>query len=103
MTYWYMLMLAKIFGGHEQGHTASIQLYMMQWSLDNALRISIGLQIEWTPPPHSLNNIAIYTREHYNNYINDTTTIVSYMKGCAKIIVYGSSHSTVHCNVKYIQ
>ena len=39
MTYWYMLMLAKIFGGHEQGHTESIQLYTMQWSLDSAFRI----------------------------------------------------------------
>ena len=105
MTYWYtrMLMLTKIFGVHDEGHTASIQLYMMQWSLDNALRISIGLQIEWIPPPHSLNNIPKYTREHYINYIIDTTTIVSYMKGCAAIILCGSSHSTVHCNVKYIQ
>ena len=70
MTYWYMLMLAKIFGAHDEGHTTSIQLYMMQWSLDNALRISIGLQIEWIPPSNSpKDNIPKYTREHYNDSI----------------------------------
>ena len=82
-----MLMLANIFGGHKEGHAASIQLYMMQWSLDSVLRKLTGLQI-------SLNNIPNYTREHYNDSI---------IYDCAAIILCGSSHSTIHCNVKYIQ